>query len=184
MVRITTSYLPPLAFFQAFWPEETVTIEACEHYQKGAWRNRCMIAGPNGAQRLSIPLEKGKHQQTPIRDVRISYHENWQLIHWRSIKTAYGNAPYFEHYADQLVRFYEKKEVFLFDYNLALFEFLVKKTGWKGQVLLSENYVPVPDLPEIPTKPYPQVFQDRYEFLGGLSVLDALMCGQKVSSLI
>lgn len=184
MVRITTSYLPPLAFFQAFWLEETVTIEACEHYQKGAWRNRCMIAGPNGAQRLSIPLEKGKHQQTPIRDVRISYHENWQLIHWRSIKTAYGNAPYFEHYADQLVRFYEKKEVFLFDYNLALFDFLVKKTGWKGRILLSENYAPVPDLPEIGIKPYPQVFQDRYEFMGGLSVLDALMCGQKIRSLI
>ena len=119
------AYLPPVSWCSAFWNASQVVIEACEHYQKGSLRNRAYLAGPNGIQRLSIPLLKGKHQQTPIREVRISYHEQWQRQHWRTISTAYGNAPYFEHYAGELHRFYEKEYEFLFDYNLELLKFVL-----------------------------------------------------------
>ena len=195
MTLLSLCYLPPVSWCAAAWSSGDVMIEACENYQKGSLRNRCYIAGPNGIQRLSIPLEKGKHQQTPIREVRIACDESWQRQHWRSIRTAYGNAPFFEHYAGDLAPFYERRYTFLFDYNLDLLALILqKKIGWKGQIIMTSEWQPSskrvsatdlreafsgePDLwPEwfYPIR-YPQVFEERNGFLPNLSVLDMLFC--------
>lgn len=182
MKLLQTQYWPSVSWCASAWPESEIALQAAENYQKGSLRNRCLIAGPNGAQRLSIPLEKGKHQQCPVREVRISYAEPWQRQHWRSICTAYGNAPFFEHYADEIRFFYEKKWHFLFDYNLEIMEFaLRKKLGWKGvfSVCSQQQEPHRPALSYYPTpalRPYPQVFQERHGFLPNLSVLDLLLC--------
>ncbi len=177
---LPTAYLPSIAWCSDCWNAPLVYLEASEHYQKGSLRNRAFIAGPNGVQRLSIPLAKGKHQQTPIREVRISYDEAWQRQHWRSIRTSYGNAPFFEHYAEDLFHFYTQRFDFLFDFNLALLQFvLVKKMGWTGEFRFTGEY-------ETPANPafgsrfaplrYPQVFEDKNGFQPDLSVLDLLFC--------
>lgn len=195
MTLFALPYLPPVSWCAAVWNREKIDLEACEHYQKGSLRNRCHIAGPNGIQRLSIPLAKGKHQQTPIREVRIASDEAWQRQHWRSIRTAYGNAPFFEHYADELVVFYERPYAFLFDFNLELLHWaLVKKSGWKGDIALTDAWhspgaIPLDeDFREafpgshdawpgfFQPAHYPQVFEDRFGFLPNLSVLDLLFC--------
>ncbi len=189
------AYLPPVSWCVAAWKQEKIAIEAHEHYQKGSLRNRCYIAGPNGVQRLSIPLLKGKHQQTPIREVRIASDQDWQRQHWRSIRTAYGNAPFFEHYADELAPFFERRYTFLFDYNLDLLTFILqKKLGWRGEITFSETWLPPgewahgSDLREafsgesgkwpawFQPLSYPQVFAERFGFLPNLSVLDLLFC--------
>ena len=198
MLLLETQYLPSIAWCAAVWSEEKVTLDAVEHYQKGSLRNRCHVAGPNGPQRLSIPLVKGKHQQTPIREVRIAYDEPWQRQHWRTIQTAYGNAPYFEHYADDIRVFYERPWTFLFDYNLDFLQFILKKKlGWSGEFVFQEQYVPAGSwtegrdlrgaigggLEDFPAwfNPirYPQVFEARTGFLPNLSVLDLLFCSGK-----
>jgi len=204
-VLLSTAYLPSIAWCSAFWNAENVVLEAHEHYQKGSIRNRAHIAGPNGIQLLSIPLLKGKHQQTPIQEVRIANHEPWQRQHWRTIKTAYGNAPYFEHYADGLEGFYTRQYEFLFEFNLALIEFvLVKKLGWKGALGVSVTFN-TESLNEASQAPsglnlcsnaeehctrsigtasstgYPQVFQEKHDFLPNLSILDLLLCCGKRS---
>ena len=195
MVLLEIQYLPAVAWCAAVWREELVCLEASEHYQKGSLRNRCYLAGPNGPQRLSIPLEKGKHQQTPIREVRIAYSEPWQRLHWRTIQSAYGNAPFYEHYADEIRPFYEKRWTYLFDYNLEFQTFILKKKlGWKGDFKMETAYCPPgkwaggldlrdtigsrqAEIPDWFTPlPYPQVFQERSGFLPNLSVLDLLFC--------
>ena len=192
---LSLPYLPPVSWCAAAWNNEDVYIEACENYQKGSLRNRCYIAGPNGSQRLSIPLAKGKHQQMPVREVRIAYNEPWQRQHWRAMRTAYGNAPFFEHYADELAPFYERRYEFLFDYNFDLLLFVLsKKLGWKGHAVMTQEWLPAlkwaptADLREaisedsggwpewfLPAR-YPQVFEGRHGFLPNLSVLDLLFC--------
>ncbi len=198
MTLFPLPYLPPVSWCAAAWHQDRIVVEAREHYQKGSLRNRCHIAGPNGVQRLSIPLVKGKHRQTPIREVRISYDDPWQRQHWRSICTAYGNAPFFEHYAGGLAPFYERRYAFLFDFNLDLLTFIFqKKLGWPGAITLSDAYFPAgtwshgADLraafeAEPATWPewfrpthYPQVFAERHGFLPNLSVLDLLFCSGK-----
>jgi hypothetical protein len=183
------------------WNTPQLKIEACEHFQKGSYRNRCHIAGPNGVQRLSIPLFKGKHQQTAIREVRIAYDTPWQRLHWRSILAAYGNAPYFEHYADGLAPFYQKNHTFLFDFNLLLLEYVLQKINFQGSLQFTETFeVPSSAVsddyrnqlsPKQPTTaawfqpaPYAQVFMERSGFLPDLSVLDLLFCYGKQSGKI
>lgn len=180
------------------WNASVLQVEACEHFQKGSYRNRCHLAGPNGVQRLSIPLEKGKHQQTPIREVRIACNEPWRQAHWRSIRTAYGNSPFFAHYADELAAFYETRYTFLFDFNLELLYFLARKLGWQGHISFTSTYLSKlkgvstfglgadfrdaisPRNPALPAWfrpiPYAQVFAERFGFIAGLSALDLLFC--------
>jgi hypothetical protein len=179
-------YIPPVLWLKAVQPYSSVALEACENYSKGSWRNRCAIAGPNGMQLLSVPLAKGKNQQKPIREVEISYEIPWQRQHWRSIQTAYGNAPFFEHYRDDLLPFFEKQPRFLFDLNLEWLAFFQKKWKWNLNIQPTQQFFP-PDTwpdgpdhrltwPDIAPERYPQVFSERHGFISNLSALDALMC--------
>lgn len=188
-VLLSTAYWPPVNWLAYACQARHVSIEACEHYQKGSYRNRCHIGGHNGIQRLSIPLLKGKHQQTPIRDVRLSDAENWQRLHWRSIATAYGNAPYFEHYEASIIAFYQKKYRFLFDFNLECLQWLLPHWNISTDFQWTETYehhYPPPTIdarnainpanPTPHTPRYGQVFEDRHGFLPNLSALDLLLC--------
>ena len=125
-VLLATAYLPPVAWFRAAKAADGIVLEQHEHYQKRSARNKALVPLGNGVAFLSIPLQKGKNQQQPIRDVRISYLENWQRLHWLTIQSAYGKSPFFIHYADSLAPLYERKETFLFDWNLLFLPFLLK----------------------------------------------------------
>ncbi|HLP94991.1 MAG TPA: WbqC family protein [Saprospiraceae bacterium] len=186
MLLLETQYFPAISWCMAVWQTQTVYLDAAEHYQKGGLRNKCFIAGPNGMQRLSIPLVKGKHQQTPIREVRISYEEPWQRQHWRSIQAAYGNAPYFDHYGADIERIILKKREFLFDLNQETMDYiLTRKLGWQGDFVLEEQYYKPGTWPKgldgriatsLTPLPYLQVFQEKHGFIPGLSILDLLFC--------
>ncbi|MEZ4959145.1 MAG: WbqC family protein [Saprospiraceae bacterium] len=184
-------YLPPVQYFSLLANHPVVYLEQHEHYAKGSYRNRCHIAAVNGVQRLSIPLKKGKNQRQPIREVRIAYDEPWRSQHWQAIQTAYGNSPFFEHYADGLQPFYsEKKYEYLWDWDFDLLMFMVKCFRLQTEIRVTEKYEAQPagllDLrgtinPKIENadfRPvyYPQVFEDRHGFLGNLSALDLLFC--------
>ncbi len=189
---IELQYLPPVATLTAMARADTVWLEACENYGKGSYRNRCLLASANGVQRLSVPLKKGKHQKMPIRLVHIAYDEPWQRIHWQAIQSAYGRAPFFEHYAPQLAFFFKKPWEKLWDLNMALLGFLLEGLELELNIQLTTTYQPVApagtlDLRnrirpgrEVPTDigplpRYPQVFEERHGFLPNLSALDLLL---------
>ncbi|PPK86681.1 WbqC-like protein [Neolewinella xylanilytica] len=157
------------------------TWEAHENYQKGGWRNRCRIATANGPLLLSVPLEGGKHQQMPIRDVRISYRTDWQRQHEQSIRSAYGRAPYFEYYADAVLAAATAHTELLWDYNWLLSTTVIELLSLDVELDTTERFcagsagaTPFPK--PVPTPPYPQLFEDRHGFLSQLSILDALFC--------
>lgn len=192
MLLIEIQYFPSIVWCSAIWKERQVFLDASEHYQKGGLRNKCFIAGPNGIQRLSIPLVKGKHQQTPIREVKISYEEPWQRQHWRSILAAYGNAPYFTHYSADIQRLFQQKWEYLFDLNQEIIQLILcQKLKWEGSFGLEKEYFKPEEWPKgtdgrnklhlASPLPYPQVFQERHGFLAGLSILDLLFCCGKTA---
>lgn len=194
-VLLEIQYLPSVPYFSELLRHGQVFIEQHEHYQKGTYRNRCHIAAANGLTRLTIPLIKGKNEQQAIRDVRIAYYEPWQRQHWQSIRSAYGNAPFFEFYADALQPFYEKPYPFLFDFNWELLQTLLQLLRMKITLNLSESYIdsgqegwldlrntiaPKQHLQgaglQVLPKRYHQVFENKHDFLPNLSMLDALFC--------
>ncbi|NJK84178.1 MAG: WbqC family protein [Saprospiraceae bacterium] len=107
-ILLELHYLPCVHYFTKICQYPKVCLEQHENYLKRSYRNRCHLAAANGILRLSIPLEKGKNQQMPIRSVKIAYDEPWQKQHLKSIHTAYGNAPFFNDYMDELAYFYHQ----------------------------------------------------------------------------
>jgi hypothetical protein len=191
MFLIELQYMPPVAFFQLCGQSSAIELDQHEHYTKGSYRNRCTIAAANGPLALSVPLQKGKHQQRPIREARISYDFDWQHQHLEGIRSAYGRAPFFEHYAEGLFPLLEKRQAYLFDFNLELLHFLLAALQMEVGVGLSQGYAPSGALSEgrdwrghispkktalFVQKPYVQVFADRFGFLPNLSIIDLLFC--------
>ncbi|WP_051416648.1 WbqC family protein [Asinibacterium sp. OR53] len=195
LIIIESQYFPTINWINILFLNKDIKIDLCETYQKMSFRNRCVVAGSNGLVHLSVPLQKGRSQRQPMKDVKISYATDWQLQHWRTIESCYGRSPFFEFYRDWLEAFYKKQPVFLADMNLEILEWVCKQTGLEKswEVLDRETDYPIDpraiDLrgyfmpknfqsPERCPHPivYTQVFEDRIGFQPNLSVLDLLCC--------
>lgn len=186
-IILASAYLGPVEWYAAFRNHDA-TIERHEHYVKQTWRNRTRIAGPNGVQDLVIPVHARNH--TPMHEVTINYTEAWQRQHWQSIRSAYGNSPFFDFYADHFSPFYEKKNwEKLLDYNtelLALTLRLLKQkkeiaftsefTASSNEVLDFRSTISPKENSSFIAKRYLQVFEDRHGFIPNLSIIDLLCC--------
>lgn len=183
-ILLPTAYLPGLHYLKHVLKAETIVLEAHEHFVKQTHRNRCEILTANGKLALSIPLVKQADKEITAHK-KISYAENWQQQHWRTISSAYKNSPYFEFFEDDLRPFYEEKYEFLLDYNTELLKTILHILRVKKQILLTEAYEPEPlgitDLRNVdehmtvdPVKSHYQVFSIGSDFVPGLSCIDAL----------
>ena len=188
---IENQYFASVYLFSILYTSTNIKLEACETYQKGSFRNRCFILGANGIIPLSIPLVEGRSQKKLITDVRISNETKWQTHHWKAIESSYKRSPWFEHYAPELKSFYSQKYDFLFDWNLELFKWALKKINMNslhvGQTIdFNKSYDPdiyedlrnqirPSNFKNFNMKPYPQVFSDRFGFVSNLSIIDLLM---------
>lgn len=135
-VLIELHYLPSISYFTAIQGFERLFVEKFEHYQKQTYRNRCHINTASGAEVLSVPLTS-KHGKTLVKDVAIDYSQKWLNNHWRTIQSAYGKAPFFEFYSDDLHTVLFKKHMFLYDLN---FEVLTMCLRWlKHNISVAET---------------------------------------------
>lgn len=154
-------------------------------FTKNSYHNRFYLATAQGKIGLSIPVKKGRNQKTPIREVAISYAENWQQQHWRTLQAAYNRSPFFEYYEAELKLIYKEPFQYLFDFNKTSIQWLCKQLG----VALPDEGTTTDAKPGIDAinllKPnavvddrifpvYHQVFQDRHGFIANLSLLDLL----------
>jgi len=189
-VILTSEYLAPVSSIWMYYHANEVLVEACENYQKKSTRNRARIAGPNGIETLSVPLQKGK-TNTPITEVQISYESNWIEKHLQAIKTAYSNSPYYEHYIGDLTNILYSQHRLLFDLNQEMTDLLLSKIDIVVDAQHTLDFKvsypdTVVDLRMTPInqkswtifepKRYQQVFEERHGFLQNLSALDLLMC--------
>ena len=143
-VVIEAHYLPCIAYFSSVLSYDQVVVEKYEHYEKQSFRNRCYIKGPHRIETLIVPVT-GRGGKALTRDVRIDYTQKWLNNHWRTIRTAYGNAAFFEYYAPDLEEVLFKKPLFLFDLDVQLVTLCLK---WlKKQVPVTETEVYEKSLP-------------------------------------
>ena len=69
-------------------------------------------------------------------NVHIIYEESWAKKHLRSIATAYGKAPYFEHYFHQIDGLLTSEYEKLFDLNMATIRWAEKVLGLENDAEL------------------------------------------------
>jgi hypothetical protein len=190
-VLIEAQYLPPVAYFSALTKHTEVVLEKYEYYEKQTYRNRCYLNSAQGREMLIVPLTS-KHGKTVISEVRIDYSQKWLNNHWRTIRTAYGKAPFFEHYAGDLYKVLFRGSGFLYDLNLTLLTMCLKWLKWELPIreTLAYEIVPQENVADLRSainpkktdnlagfyKPavYDQVFGNK--FVENLSLIDLIFC--------
>ena len=199
---LSIAYFPPISYFaliaegMVLSPENTVPstvyIEACETYQKQSWRNRCRYYAADGPQYLNFPIiHEGTHE-LPIREIKVDYSTPWVLKTQRAISSAYYSSAYFEYYKDELFAILDSKPETLFDLDLRIIRFFLKKIGIAADIRFTEDYIQPghygidfresihPKRPDTVLKdlglekPYFQVFARKYGFIPNLSIMDLL----------
>lgn len=192
-VLLPVFYLPPVSWFSVFLDAENeIVFEQFENFPKQTYRNRANIYGANGKLSLIIPINhNGKRE---LKDIEISYREDWRNLHWKSIKTAYQSSPYFEFYEDKFRKIFDLKEKYLLDFNIKGLEILQQILKTEKAHSLNEEYIKNPEeinfrekfsakLPsEFDMEEYYQTFTDKLGFLKDLSILD-LICNKGPESL-
>ena len=177
-------YFGPIDYYAEMVKSQSLNIEVCENFQKQTYRNRMNILGANGKLMLNIPI---LHDGTRLfKDLQPSYEYDWQKEHIKSLKSAYQSSPYFEYYEDDIIPILEKKEKFLLDLNLKTIEFMNQKLNLDLEIKQTESYQIIDKEFDFRNqfsakKPaqyelteYAQVFDDKFEFVSDLSILDLL----------
>ncbi|WP_298765906.1 WbqC family protein [uncultured Polaribacter sp.] len=187
MALFIPTYFSPIIQYQEIIKYKDIVFEVEDNFQKQSYRNRCYIYNTNGKQLLNIPVKHPKNSdRKKTKDTRIENDENWQDQHFKSLKTAYRNSPFFEFYVDDLLPIFEKKYTFLQDLNIDTFLFIndalqldinFKKSNTyitNNNVLDFRDLADSKNKPEIQAKKYIQMFDLKHGFLPNLSILDLL----------
>ena len=198
---IEPHYFPSIAYLVLLAKYPHVVLEVHEHYPKQTYRNRCYIQGANQVQLLSIPIRKvtGK---VLTKDIRMESGMAWRHHHWRTLQSAYGNAPFFDFFASDFHDILYQKNHFLVDLTIPILTKCLEivqlltypltysqsyQRGPSAGIFDARNVL-TPALP--PSWPgffqpvsYPQVFGK--DFAPNLSVIDLLFCeGSQANSII
>lgn len=184
-VLLPIFYLPPVSWFSVFLNEENdVAFEQFENFPKQTYRNRASIYGANGKLALIIPIKHAGKRE--IKDIEVSFAEDWQKLHWKSIKTAYQSTPYFEYYEDKLKKIYSEQIVSLKEFNLKALGIILDILKTEKKYDLTNEYFKNPEAEDYREKfsaksestsefeEYYQSFSDKNGFIKDLSILDLL----------
>ncbi len=209
---LSVAWFPPVSYFALIAKDfilsgdrvkpSVVYLEAREHYQKQSWRNRCRYYAADGPGCLNFPIvhEGGTHE-LPITEIKVDYSTPWLLRTERAIASAYESSAYFEYYRDELFAILESRPETLFDLDVQIIRFFLRKTGIAADLRMTDEYLPVRSR-EVPLdtgrygmdyrevihpkrpdsilkdlrleKPYFQVFARKYGFVSNLSIMDLL----------
>lgn len=188
---IEAHYLPSIAYFAAISRGDTILLERCEYFVKQTYRNRCSLNTANGELDLIVPVTS-KHGKVVIADVRLDFTQKWLNNHWRTVQSAYGKAPFFEHYAPDLHKALFKKVSFLYELNYTLLSMCLNWLKWDMPIKETEYYTKVVSNPVLdlrsavnPKKSdqcyefyYPVMYNQVFgsTFVENLSLIDLVFC--------
>tara|TARA_B110000444_G_C18764295_1_gene559126 strand:- start:579 stop:1199 length:621 start_codon:yes stop_codon:yes gene_type:complete len=179
---------PPIAWFHLAYGGFGAIVDVHENYVKQTIRNRIILANSNGRWELTLPVNRRAANSRLYIDIVFTDEMSPDFL-IKHLKTAYGSAPFYEHFEDSLVALinkYGNPNQSLLEFNLQTLEWIREELGI-GNLMFSEEYINTDNKDHRikgsfsdkiwSYKPYPQVFEDRNGFVGGLSVLDAMFHG-------
>ncbi|TNE81562.1 MAG: hypothetical protein EP332_03265 [Bacteroidetes bacterium] len=181
--RFLLPYLPDQDWLKGVVRAAQPVLDLQSHFVKQTPRNRAYIVGPNGVQALVVPIQ-GRNKRQAFEDVKIAYQENWVRQHVNAIRSAYGSAPYFEYLFPALEAVLESKPEYLKDLNKALLLGMLKALKLKIDFSESQSFELGTDEKDhrseflernLQAESYPQVFQEKFGFVAGLSGIDRMM---------
>ena len=125
-IIIELQYLPLIDYFISIIASQNVFLDLNSPYVKQSFRNRAYILGANKIESLSIPILHTGGKKAELSSVKIDYSQNWCKNHLKSIRSAYGKAPYFDYYFDYFEKIYLTKFEKLSELNIELLTLCLK----------------------------------------------------------
>jgi len=180
----------PINWWAHLLESECLIIDRSEYYEKISYRNRYYIAGPNNPIMLSMPLLMGRNQSTLMPEVALHNDAQWGIQHYKTLCTVYKKSAFFEYYQPDLERLFKTEFTYLYEFNLASIQWVVKMLKLKLDISFADTYLP--SYPESThcdlrsLKPainqnkfsffphYYQLFEAQIGFQPNLSILDLL----------
>ena len=199
MVYTDLHYFGAISYYKALAQHELVVFDNTAAFSKMSFKNRMVIATAQGPLHLSIPIEGGRDQKTPMNEIKIANDSPWRSQHFKAISINYKRAPYFEYYVDSLNALYSNEYVYLNDFLIATQHWTKQqlKAKWLIETANDQNSNYKENKWIDPMKPnnfqtssnaflYQQVFESSSGFLSNACILDALfaMGGKQVLAMI
>ncbi|MFZ4547110.1 MAG: WbqC family protein [Bacteroidales bacterium] len=190
-ILLSTAYFPPVSWMATALNFDDVIIEIHETYPKQTYRNRCKIATSAGALNLTIPVNRINGNHTKTYEIQIDYSQNWQLLHWRTIVTAYSKSPYFLFYRDYFEPLFSLKNDTLLEFNARVLTATIKALqSIDLQICNTIKYRVGDDFLDLRNEFHPkdktnksltfelpryiQTFEENHGFIPDLSILDLI----------
>jgi hypothetical protein len=143
-------YLPWLGYLSRMACADLFVVLDHVQFERRNYQNRTRILVPNsdvhGEPRwLTVPVEQRSRDER-ILDKRIDNSlegpRHWSRIHFLTLRHAYREAPYIEHYLPQLKSLYDARYDNLVDLNSATLEFLRAAYGIRTPLVKSSTLAP------------------------------------------
>ena len=185
-ILIHPTYFPSISHYIAMVQAGSVTFEMEDNFQKQTNRNRMYIYSPNGIQLLNVPVKHSIDKHQKYKEVRIENDFDWQKNHFKSLEAAYRTSPFFEYFEDDFRPLFEKKQEFIMDLNLEIFELVNSSLGIKIEAQKTTEFfheaIDYKDYRSLANgkkdttqiEEYTQVFNEKHGFINNLSILDLL----------
>jgi hypothetical protein len=138
---LSAFYFGTVEHYRLLAQHPKVMIDTGEHYERQSYRTRTSIVGPNGVQDLLVPIDRHSGSKMPMHTVGLSYAETWPQQHVHAIRSAYGNAPWFIHFIDEIEAVVLRKYDRLVDLDMATMKLGMKWLGLGTEIVVSEEYV-------------------------------------------
>lgn len=182
------TYFGSLGYFKELVKHKDVYLETCENFPKQTYRNRVNLNTANGIQSLSIPVIKPNGSKTVISDIHIDDSSKWRAEHWRTIKSGYSSAPYFDHYEQEIKDLIFTDTNSLIEFNITITKKILSWLGIEITLFKTDHFSPIQsndfriilaDKKSFSQKykaSYIQVFELEQNFSDSISILDAILC--------
>lgn len=178
--------LPSNAFWLYALKNEKWSIITFDNFQKKGFRNRFEYADGQGRKLFTVPVKGGKsHHQSMVQVVK-SDPNAINKSFYQTLKTVYGSAPYFIHFAPVVIKIFNENSSII-NLNKALMDWCIKA----GNLNITVHYIDTQqndtsiakieeDLKKIMQTPinwiaHYQRFSEKNGFISNLSILDTLM---------
>ena len=190
-LRIESQYFGSIQYIKQIALARDTIIDVHEPFKKMSYRNRTTIVSAQGPLLLTVPIQNGRDQKLPIKEVKICYGENWPSKHIKALTSCYKRSPFFEYYEEGVCTLIKKEHKYLIDLNMSTLSWLCKVLKTQFNISKTNDLIPYLDPTVIDVRDrsnanypsqnivnqvYPQVFMDKIDFVPNASILDLLFC--------
>ena len=186
MILLQPTYFSPIIQYVEIVKSDKIIFEVEDNFQKQTYRSRCYIATSNGKLLLNVPIQQTKGIKQKTKEVEIDYKDDWNVLHLKTLETAYSSSPFFEFYIDDLLSIFQKKFTYLLDLNLKCHEFVMDSLQMQIPHSKTKTYISKIEFNDkrnlanakgnqnFNLDRYIQVFEKVQGFIPNLSILDLL----------